>query len=113
MDETIHRLGAGLPQPSPDDFNGERMQPRRKLVRQRGVDLPVLLKSRLAHEPRGGDANPKMALAFGPRASMAGVARAFVDDFKMAWREFDRKFFNNDIANGHMSSGSLVPRLKF
>ena len=52
------------------------------------------------------DPDAEMRLAFRPGAGMALVLRAFVDHFKMAWREFDRKFFDNDVANRHMDTVS-------
>jgi hypothetical protein len=40
-----------------------------------------------------------MTLAARPRTGMTSMFLALVDHFKMAWREFERKFFFDVVAN--------------
>ena len=67
----------------------------------------VLGDARQAGEGGGSDPDAEMALATGARAGMPSMFLALVQHFKMAWREFERKFFNNGVANGHMDTGSV------
>ncbi len=63
---------------------------------------PVLRDAALTGKGCRSDANPEMGFAFGARTGVTPVAGGLVDNFKMAWGEFGRKFCNNRIANRHM-----------
>lgn len=52
------------------------------------------------------DADAEMGFAAVPPSGVTSVFFAFIDHFKMAWSEFDRKFLCNRVANGHMDTGS-------
>jgi hypothetical protein len=89
-----------------DDFHSKGMNARLQL-RIQGVHYGTML-GEAAEAGKGGRRNPdaEMGLSFGSRARVPLVLRAFVNHFKMAWREFDRKFFDNDVANRHMDTVS-------
>jgi hypothetical protein len=66
----------------------------------------------LGHTGHSGErgrcyADPEVALATLAVSPMPPMFFALIEDFKMAWREFDRKFFCNLVANGHMDTGSI------
>ena len=52
-----------------------------------------------AIELRRGNANAEVGLATGSRARMTSMVLALVDPFKVAWREFERKFLCDGVAN--------------
>lgn len=52
-----------------------------------------------AIELRGGNANAEVGLATRSRTGVTPMFLALVDHFKMGWREFERKFFFDDVAN--------------
>lgn len=73
-----------------------------------GHDGAVLSKAGLARESRNRNADAKMRLASGVPPGMASMLLALVNHFKVAWREFDRKFFDNDVTNRHMHTVSKL-----
>lgn len=52
-----------------------------------------------AIEPGRGNADTEMGLAFGARTGVTPMFFALVEHFKMAWHEFERKFFNDGVTN--------------
>jgi len=87
-------------------FDREGMYAGLEFVVDGSHDGAMLLHPAQAGEAVGGDAHPEMG---GPALAPAGVAAvflAFVDHFKMAGNEFDRKFLCNRVTNGHMDTGS-------
>ena len=62
---------------------------------------PVLRHTRLTGKLSGRDSDAEMRLSSFAPASMAMMARALVNDFKMAGSEFSGKFLLDFIANGH------------
>ena len=52
-----------------------------------------------AIELRGGDADVEMRLATGSGTGVSSMFLALVDHLKMAWREFERKFLCDVVAN--------------
>lgn len=89
-----------------DQFYRKGMNTRFQLGIQRFHNGTMLGEAAEASEGWRCDPDAKMGLAFGPGPGMSLMLRAFVDHFKMAWREFDRKFFDNDVANRHMDTVS-------
>jgi hypothetical protein len=73
-------------------------------------DGAVLCKAGLIRQTWRRDANAKMRLASGIPPGMASMLLALVNHFKVAWREFDRKFFDNDVTNRHMHTVSSLKR---
>ena len=71
-------------------------------------DGPVLGEAGLAGKARSGDADAEMRLPSGVPSGMASMLLALVNHFKVAWREFDRKFFDNDVSNRHMHTVSKL-----
>ena len=72
-------------------FNSERVYPAFELCIERLHDSAMLCDARHAGEGRRGDAHPKMRLPAFAIAAVTPVIFAFVEDFKMAWRKFERK----------------------
>jgi len=98
------------PEPSlrTDEFDGQRVHAGLQFLVERFHDGPVLGETGLASEAGSGDADAKMRLASGIPPGMASMFLALVDHFKVAWREFDRKFFDNDVSNRHMHTVSKL-----
>lgn len=72
-----------------------------QLIGERFVDGAMLRDARQSVEPRGRDADTEVGLAFWSRTSVTFMSGAFVDHFKMVWKEFGRKFCDNRIPNRH------------
>lgn len=60
-----------------------------------------------AGELRRSDTDTEMRLSALSITAVTPMFFALIEHFKMARREFDRKFFNNVVANGHMHTGSV------
>lgn len=71
---------------------------------QRFHHRTVLGKTALSSQAGRGNTNTKMRFAGGVPSGVTPVLVTFVNHFKVAWREFDRKFFDNDVANRHMDT---------
>ena len=87
-------------------LDGKRMDAALELGIERLHHRAMLRQERLAGKLAGRDADAEMGLPTGARAGMTPVLLAFIDHFKMAGSEFDRKFVCNRVANGHMDTGS-------
>lgn len=76
---------------APDQFGAYRLMNR-----------AVTREPRQRRKPRRPDPYPKMALALGARACMAGMARGFIDHLKVVWRKY-LKSFGNFLRDRHFS----------
>ena len=75
---------------------------------ERFHDGAMLRETSLSGECGRSDAHTKMRFAGCAPARMAPMFFALVDHFKVGRREFDRKFFDNDVSNRHMHTVSAL-----
>ena len=68
----------------------------------------MLREAALTSEDRSSDTDAEMRFASGVPSRVAPVLLALVNHFKVAWREFERKFFDNDVSNRHMHTVSKL-----
>ena len=91
-----------------DEFDGQCVHTGLQFGVERFHDGAMLGQAGLAGQAGGGDADAKMRLTSGIPSGMASMLLALVNHFKVAWREFDRKFFDNDVSNRHMHTVSKL-----
>ena len=90
-----------------DDLDGEGVHAPLELRIERFHDRAVRGDAGHPVKPGGTDADAKVGFPALSIAPVTPVLLALVNHFKMAWGEFDRKFFCNLVANGHMDTGSV------
>ena len=88
-------------------LDGEGVDSGFEFCIERRHDGAMLGETGHAGELGGRDADAEMGLTTLAITAVPSMFLALVDHFKVAWREFDRKFFCNLIANGHMHTGSV------
>jgi hypothetical protein len=91
-----------------NDLDCEGMDARLQFVIQGLHDSTMLLQPGRIVELGRGDADAEMGLASLAPSRVSPVFSALVEDFKMGGGEFEGKFLNNRVANGHMDTGSDV-----
>ena len=92
------------------DLDGQRVDTALELGIERLHHGAMLCESGLAGKLAGPDSDAEMGLAAFTPTRVTMVAIAFVDNFKMGWREFLGKFLNNRVANGHRNTSSGLAR---
>ena len=91
-------------------FDGEGVDATFEFGIERLHDRTMLCDTGHSDELWGRDADAEMGLTALAITAMSPMFLALVDHFKVGWREFDRKFFCNLVANGHMDTGSISRR---
>lgn len=89
-------------------FDGKRVNATRQFVGQRIHYGTVAGEPGQRSENGARYAHAKMRIAALAPAGVTVVTMAFVNHFKMARHEFDRKFFDNGVANRHIPTVSAV-----